>query len=165
MSGLAALKARVQAIRAQTQDLAPAFLRASMVLLASAQYRIRSKNGGAWPPEAIPNSQGTLLNRTGALMRSLTIGAYGNLYTTIDGGVRVGTNLRTPDDSYSIGEIMQYGTGPIKPKGKFLAFEINGHKIFSRGTKGIPPRRFLFVSDQDAEKAKNVFASYVMRGI
>lgn len=164
MTGLGKLRADITALLDRTRNLGPAYLRAATVVLAAAQYRIRSKNGGTWQPEAIPNSQGTLLNRTGVLMRSLTVGGSGNIYRDTSNGVRVGTNLRTPDGQYSIGELMQYGTRPIKPTGKFLVFEVNGQKIFSKGTKGIPARPFLFIDEKTATRTRDVFAAYILRG-
>lgn len=162
--GLQKIRDDIAGIRARITDLGPAYLRAAMVALAAAQYRIRDKNEGSWPP-TLETSRGTSLNRTGALMRSLTIGGAGNLYTEIDGGIRVGTNLRTPDGGYSVGALMQYGTGPIRPtSGKFLVFELNGQKIFSKGTKGIPARPFLYIGEQDAVKIQAVFAEHIVGG-
>lgn len=144
------------------KNLAPAFLRSSVVVLTAAQGHIRDQGPG-WPPEAIPNDQGSLLYRTGALFRSLQLGGPENISEEIAGGMRVGTRLKTPDGQYSIGQLMQYGTGPIRPKhGSLLVFEINGVKIFSRGTKGIPPRRFLYWDSTTANQALGVFSSYIM---
>lgn len=87
------------------------------------------------------------------------------MFQDLGNGVRVGTNLMTPDGTYSIGRLMQYGTGPITPKnGKFLVFEVNGQKIFSKGTKGIPARPFLFIDDEDAQRVRDVFASHIVKG-
>lgn len=165
VTGIPELRAKLAGIGERIKDLKPAYLRAATVVLTAAQMRIRSKGDGDWAPEAYPNPKGSLLNRTGRLMRSLTINADGNVFKEIPGGMRVGTNIRTDDDRYSIGEIQQYGTGPILPKkGKFLVFEVNGHKIFSKGTKGIPARPFLYIDDEDADRVKNVFSTYVMKG-
>lgn len=126
--------------------------------------RIRDKNKGTWPPQSVgpdgnTETKGTLLDRTGALMRSITA-------TPINGGVQIGTNLRTPDGGYNIGRLMQYGTGPIEAKsGKLLCFEINGVKIFTKRTKGIPARPFLFLTSDDAQRVMGVFESYIMGGV
>jgi phage gpG-like protein len=170
VTGIPELRAKLAGIGERIKDLKPAYLRAATVVLTAAQMRIRSKGDGDWAPEATGkdgkgNPMGSLLNRTGRLMRSLTINADGNVFKEIPGGMRVGTNIRTDDDRYSIGEIQQYGTGPILPKkGKFLVFEVNGVKIFSKGTKGIPARPFLYIDDEDADRVKNVFSTYVMKG-
>jgi len=165
VTGLPELRAKLSGIGERIKDLKPAYVRAATVVLTAAQMRIRSKGDGEWAPQAFPNAQGSLLNRTGRLMRSLTIDADGNVFKEIPGGMRVGTNIRTDDDRFSIGEIQQYGTGPIFPKkGKFLVFEVNGVKIFSKGTKGIPARPFLYIDDEDADRVKNVFSTYVMKG-
>lgn len=170
LNGLSQLRNDLAGLANRLRDLGPAYLRAGTVVLASAQMRIRSKNDGQWPSQATGkdgsgNTQGTLLFRTGALMRSLTIGESGNMFQDLGNGVRVGTNLMTPDGTYSIGRLMQYGTGPITPKnGKFLVFEVNGQKIFSKGTKGIPARPFLFIDDEDAQRVRDVFASHIVKG-
>jgi hypothetical protein len=146
---------------ARLQNLEPAYLRGSVVVLTAAQGHIRA-DGPGWPPTAETES-GSSLYRTGALFRSLTIGEDGNVNQSIPGGIRVGSDLKTPEGDYSIARLMQYGTGPIKPKNaKLLVFEINGTKIFSKGTKGIPARRFLYWDQTTAQQVLGVFASYIM---
>lgn len=138
------------------RDLGPAFTRSSVVVISAAQMHIRD-DGPGWPA-TVEQSKGSALDRTGALMRSITA-------TPLANGIQIGTNLRTPDGKYNIGRLMQYGTGPIKPKnGKLLVFEVNGVKIFSRGTKGIPARPFLFFDQQTAQRVMGVFESYLMEG-
>lgn len=164
--GLDALRAWVAQIRNRLVELEPAFMRAAAVVLTAAQMRIRTKGNGTWAPQAFPNPQGTLLNRTGTLMRSLSVGGMGNILDDIPGGIRVGTGVKTPGGLYSIGYLMQEGVKPIRPvKGKFLVFTVGGQKIFSKGTKGIPARPFLYVSEDDANRVRSVFDAYILRGI
>lgn len=170
LKGAQELRNKIAAMADRVQNLSPAYLRAATVVLAASQMRIRTKDSGSWAPSA-ETSFGTTLFRTGALMRSLTIGGDGNLYEQISNGVRVGTDLKTPD-GLNVGKLMQEGTGtygpkgtPITPKvGKFLVFEINGQKIFTRSVKGAPARPFLFIDEKDAENVRQVFSSYVMMG-
>ena len=173
LSNSRAFRDKIAGQVARLKDLGPAYLRAAIVPLASAQMRIRSKGNGDWAPAATgpngeTNSQGSLLFRTGALMRSLTIGDSASYLQDVPDGLRVGTNLRTYDGKYNIGELMQNGTGiyagngPIRPKsGRFLVFMMNGRKIFARSVKGTPKRPFLFIDDNDAAKIRRVFASYI----
>lgn len=96
----------------------------------------------------------------------MTVGDSANESEQIPGGIRVGTNLMTPGGGYNIGRLQQFGTGPIKPtNGKLLRFVVNGQQIFSRGTKGIPARPFLFWSPEDARKVAAIFASYMTKGV
>src|SRR5579883_659798 len=144
VSGSDKVRGALAALSERVKDLHPALLRASIVPLTAAQGRINAQGPG-WPPPAMDYGKGELLHRDGALFRSFTVGDSANVQEDIPGGIRVGTNLRTPDGRFNIGMLMQYGTGPIKPKrGKFLVFEVNGQKIFSRGTKGIPARPTLY---------------------
>jgi phage gpG-like protein len=150
------------------KDLSPALLRSGVVVLAAAQGHIRDKNRGSWAP-TLETDRGSSLNRTGALMRSLTVGGAGNVDKLDGNSITVGTNLEAND--YSIGRMMQYGTGiynggsPITPKnGKFLVFEINGVKIFAKSVKGSPARPFLYIDDQTAQKVLGVFSNYLAGG-
>jgi hypothetical protein len=151
--------------------LSPAIKRIGVMELASAQGRIETGGDSDWPPTA-ESSFGTSLNRTGTLLRSLTVGGGGNLFENIDQGIRVGTNLTTDDGNYNIGLLMQNGTGiygpsgsPIVPKnGKYLTFPLNGGFRRVKSVKGSPPRRFLFVSDQDAQRALAIAKAYIQTG-
>ena len=149
------------------RDLHPAYKRAGLVVLTDAQGRIRS-NGPGWPP-TLETSKGSPLQRSGFLFRSLTENADGNIFQDIPDGVRVGTNAKTPDGRYSIGVLMQQGTGvygpsgqPIHAKpGKFLHFFANGKEFFVKSVKGSPKRPFLFINDSTAKKVANVFVQRV----
>ena len=147
------------------RNLQPGFLRMGIVGLAAAQGRIRTGGDGSWPP-TYESSFGTALNRTGALLRSLTIGAEGNVDEADPHGIRVGTNLSTPS-GYNIGRMMQYGTGiygsgsPIVARGKALAFTVNGVRMFRKSVLGSPPRKFMYWDDQSAERAVEAMASYI----
>lgn len=170
VSGMRELRAWAQAYTQRLRNLGPAFARAAVVVLTDAQGRIR-ENGPGWAPTA-ESGFGTSLQRTGALFRSLTMGGSGSLFAEIAGGVRVGTNLMTPDGRYNIGQLMQYGTGvygprgsPITPTtGKFLVFDLNGSKIFAKSVKGAPARPFLYIDHDTGVKVRSVFASYVRSG-
>lgn len=161
VTGFAKVRGAYAALGQRARNLSPALLRGGVVILTDAQQHIRD-GGPGWPP-TVETSMGSALYRTGALFRSLQVGGEGNIDQEISGGIRVGTNLMTPDGRFSIGRLMQYGTGPIRPvHAKLLVFEVNGQKIFSRGTKGIPPRWFLYVNSQTAERVRGVFANYIM---
>lgn len=161
VEGLAQSRGKIAELGRRLRNLRPARLRAGVVVLSSFQGHIRDQNGGTWPP-TVENERGSPLYRTGALFRSLTEGAPGNVDEEVGETLRVGTNLRTPDGRFNIARLMQYGTGPIKPvRAKFLVFEVNGQKIFSKGTRGIPARPFIFIDSQTAEKVVGVFSSYL----
>jgi hypothetical protein len=161
VTGGPAARDKLAALSAKLANKPPWLLRAGIVVLTAAQGHIRDQDGGSWPPAAMDYGSGSLLYRTGALFRSLTIGAEGNVTQQIPDGIQVGTNLKTPD-GYSLGRLMQFGTGPIKPKNaKMLAFSVNGQMIFSRGTKGIPGRRFLYIDPSTAERAVAAVASEI----
>lgn len=167
VTGQAQTSGKIASLMERMRNLGPAYLRSGVVALTSFQGHIR-EDGPGWPPQASGpdgevNQKGSLLYRTGALFRSLQLGGEGNVDEEIIGGIRVGTNLKTPDGQYSIGRLMQEGTGPITPKhAKLLVFEVNGHKVFARATRGIPKRPFVYFDAQTAEKIRGVFATYIM---
>lgn len=170
LTGDRELRDRLASLAGRLRDMNPGLLRAGVAVLTDAQGRIRSKGDGSWAP-TLETQRGTSLFRSGALFRSLTIGAPGNIEQEIPGGLRVGTDLRTPTGNYSIGVLMQGGTGvfgptgqPIKPRGKFLVFNLNGSKIFARSVKGSPPRPFLYIDDAGAKKVQSILADYVWKG-
>lgn len=148
------------------RNLRPAYLKAGTVVLTAAQQRINA-DGPGWPG-TVETSHGSPLQRTGALLRSLSI----ENATELPNGIRVGTNLMTPDGRFNIGRMMQQGTGiygpsgsPITAKnGKALRFEVNGKIVYARSVKGSPPRPFLFIDSATAEKISGVFGQYVLRG-
>lgn len=163
ITGLQKLRNRIARMANNLRDLKPAYLRSGVVVLTAAQQRINA-DGPGWLP-TIETSRGSALQRTGALLRSLSI----DQAEMLPDGIRVGTNLRTPDGKYGIGRLMQEGTGiygpsgqPITPnKGRFLAFEVNGQMVYARSVKGSPPRPFLFIDDSLANKVLTVFAQHV----
>jgi phage gpG-like protein len=156
------IRGEYAAMAERAQNLRPGILRGALVGIATAQGRIRD-GGPGWAP-TVESSSGSSLYRSGALFRSLTMGAPGNVMEDIPGGIRIGTNLKTPS-GYNIGALMQYGTGPITPKnGRFLRFVINGTVVFSRGTKGIPARPFMFWDQPSAQRAAKVVADYAFTG-
>jgi hypothetical protein len=83
----------------------------------------------------------------------------------------VGTcsSLQT-EDGYNIGLMMQNGTGiygrgsRIETSGKALAFTLNGRKVFAKSVAGAPPRRQLYVSDEDARRAVEIMKNYIQTG-
>lgn len=167
LTNLPQVQSALDAMKDRLADLSPAVIRSSILVLTSAQGRIESGGGeNPWPP-TMQTSPGSPLNRTGTLLRSLTRGTSGNLWQTIPGGLRVGTSLQA--NGYSIGQMMQYGTGiygsrgePITPThGKFLVFELNGRKIFAKSVKGSPPRPFLYITDADAQRVVGIFQAYI----
>jgi hypothetical protein len=169
LTGLPEAKEKLALLRSRLQNLSPVIKRIGVMELASAQGRIETGGDGSWAPTA-ESSFGSTLNRTGTLLRSLTVGGGGNLFEDIDHGVRVGTNLTSPD-GWSIGEMMQKGTGiygrgtPIEPlNGKKLAFMLNGRPVFAHEVKGSPPRKFLFISDEDARRAVEIAKNYIQTG-
>jgi hypothetical protein len=83
ISRLPEAKAKLALLRSRLQDLSPAIKRVAVMELASAQGRIETGGDGSWPP-SIEQSFGTTLNRTGALLRSYTVGGGGNLFEPSD---------------------------------------------------------------------------------
>jgi len=169
VSGGVNARNRLAGFAARMGDMQRPFLRAGVVVLTAAQSRIR-QDGPGWAP-TFETARGSPLQRTGALFRSLTINDPGNQAEDIPGGLRVGTNLRTPDGRFNIGQLMQYGTGifagrgPITPKnGKFFRFVVNGKVIFARSIKGSPPRPFLFIDEPTAQRVMGVFVNWVRGG-
>lgn len=156
---------------ARARNLPPAFKRGAILLLTDAQGKIRSKNDGTWKP-TLESTFGTALFRNGALFRSLTYGAAENLFADIPGGVRVGSNLRTPDGRFNIGRLMQEGTGIYGPRGRKieakpgrrLAFRVNGGMIFARSVKGSPARPFMYIDEENAQRVGAIFLRYVTQG-
>ena len=167
---------RLAFIAEHAKNLHPAYLRGAVIAMTAAQTRIRTKNGGTWEPQAFDVGKGTLMHRTGALMRSLSMSgdaSSGNVVEDLPDGLRVGTNLKTPDGRFSIARLMQYGTGvygptgqPIKPKnGKALMIVLpDGSAFFRRSVKGSPKRPFLFIDDKTAKKIAKAFAKYIRTG-
>jgi hypothetical protein len=151
----------------RARDLKPAYLRAGVAAMTDAQGRI-DEQGPGWKPAAMDYGAGTLLHRTGALYRSLTQNADGNIMQDIPSGIRVGTGLKT-ESGLPIGVLMQDGTGiygprasVIRPKGKVLAFTAGGHKFVVRSVKGSPKRPFLYITAQGARKYAQIFADRIM---
>lgn len=148
------------------RDLHPAYLRAGLVVLRTAQARIDA-SGPGWPPAAAPPTNrtgkvvGKLLYRTGALYRSLTEDAAGNVVQDIPGGIRVGTGQRTPDGKYAIGLLQQQGTGVYNARGLYPARTHTTSGKPAKLVRGIPPRRFLYIDAPTAQAVAGVFAARV----
>lgn len=165
VTGQNAMRDKIALVAANLRNLPPAFKRAGILMLADAQGKIRSKNRGTWPATA-ETGFGTSLYRTGSLFRSLTLGDSENLLQQLPGGIRIGTNLKTPDERFNIGLLMQNGVGPIVARNGYLKFKINGEWKTVKRTKGIPARPFLFF-DQDGNnvsRVRAVFAAWILRG-
>lgn len=169
ISGAQQTRDSLAALAGRMRDLKPAYLRAGAVVLTDAQGRIDAQGPG-WTPAAMDYGAGTLLHRTGALYRSLTEGAEGNIEENLPNGIRVGTGLQTKS-GLNIGRLQQFGTGifgtrtraqPIKPTSKkALVFTGDGKSIIRRSVKGIPQRWFLYINQQTAQKAASVFMQRV----
>lgn len=166
VTGAQAARDKIASLAARMRDLRPAYLRAGVVVLRTAQKRIDAEGPG-WPPAVAPPQNkrgkviGTLLHRTGALYRSLTENAEGNVTQDIPGGIRVGTNLRTPDGKYSIGVLQQYGTGVYNVRGLYPARKHTKSGKPSKMVRGIPSRKFLFIDQPTAQRVVAVFAQRV----
>jgi len=168
--GLKQLRAKIQGMKQRLGDMEPASIRAGVVVLTAAREHIEGRGGGSWVP-TLETEKGAPLFRTGRLMNSLTMGAEGNV-ARIEGGnsITVGTNLATPG-GFSIGRMMQEGTGiygprgqPIVAKGRALTFVVNGRRVFARSVKGAPKRPFLWIDDHIANAVRDVYANYIMHG-
>jgi hypothetical protein len=162
VTGMAELRARIEAMKARAADLKPGLTRAAMVVLRAAKDHIKSGAGdqGPWAQ----NQTGTpLLFRSGRLINSLTIGGADNLLNLTDSSVEVGTSVK------NYPRWLQEGTGVFGPTGqrifpknkKALAWE--GHVV--KSIKGTPPRRFLYIDNAQAERIRAVFANYILRGV
>ncbi len=160
VEGMASLRARIERMKAASQNLQPAYLRAGMVVLRRAKDAIKSGEGdqGRWAP----NMTGTpLLFRSGRLINSLTINAPNAVMDITSNGVEVGTNL-------PYARWLQQGTGIYGPTGERIfpktkkALAFNGFVV--RSIKGTPPRRFLFIDQRAADAIRGVFATYILTG-
>lgn len=159
MTGLAELRARINAMKERAANIEPALKRAGMVVLKAAKDHIKSGAGdqGPWPP----NITGTpLLRRTGRLWNSLSVGGSDSLYEVSGSSVRVGTNV--PYARWlQEGTGIYAGRGRIYPKhAKVLAWD----GIVVRSIKGTPPRRYLYIDDAQAKVIRAVFSSYILCG-
>jgi phage gpG-like protein len=159
ITGLQSLKKRVADIRERIANPRPGLTRAALVVLKAARERIKS-GGPGWAP----NVTGTpLLFKTGRLINSLTLGGPGNEADYNGNSMTVGTNL--PYARY-----LQEGTGVYGPtgrrivpkSGKVLAFTINGVPVYARSVEGMPPRPFLYVTDEIRQQARAVYGRYIM---
>lgn len=165
VSGAPEIQAMLAQVRERLENLSEPEQRSGILLLASGAGRIETGGDGSWSP-TLEMSHGTPLNRTGELVRSLTRGASGNIFEMRTDGVTVGTDLEA--NGFNIGQMMQEGTGiygsgqPITPKrSKFLVFDLNGTKVFPKSVKGSPPRPFLYITDDDADRIVAIFAAYL----
>lgn len=167
VTGASHARDELAAMSARMRDLNPAYLRAGSVVLTDAQGRIDTQGPG-WKPAAMDYGSGSLLHRTGALYRSLSENATGNITENIPDGIRVGTDLKTKS-GLNIGRLQQFGTGifgprsqPIKPTSKkALAFSADGKSFVRKSVKGIPQRWFLYISKRTAQKVASVFVQRV----
>jgi phage gpG-like protein len=157
IEGLASLRARLAKMKAATENVEPALLRAGVVVLKAAQDRIDA-GGPGWPP----NKTGTpLLHRTGRLLSSLTVGAAGNVERVSPTEIVVGTNVR-------YAAFLQNGTvGVIRArKQNRLAASLGAAGFLAHShaerSGGLPPRPYLFVDQQVADRVAAIFAKYVM---
>jgi len=156
---------KLAAMAGRLKNLRPAYTHAGLVVLRTAQERIQ-QSGPGWAPQAVgPNGEtrkGRLLYRTGALSRSLTENAEGNIFEDLTDGVKVGTGLKTPDGRYNIGQLMQYGRRAITaPPGKSLRFVIDGRVIYAKSVKASPARKFLYISPNTAQAVAAVFVQRI----
>jgi hypothetical protein len=180
VTGAKAARDQFALIGERARNLHPAYLRGGVVAMTAAQGRIRTKGDGQWAPQAFDVGKGSLMYRTGALMRSFAIedmsGAPGEgaVVENLPDGIKVGSNLKTPDGKYTIARLMQDGTGiygpkgqPIKPQPPNKALMVvlpDGSAFFRRSVKGSPKRRILFIDDKTAKKIAGVFATYIRTG-
>ncbi len=151
-------------MRDRSENLAPAYQRAALVIFRAAKDHIKS--GGGESPWA-PNSTGTsLLIRTGRLINSLAVGGSNSVVEIDGGGVTVGTNVQ-------YARYVQEGTGIYGPGGtpivptssKFLSWiGADGNRIFAKSIQGSPPRKFLYIDQPQADRIRAVFADYIVRG-
>lgn len=147
---------KIAALANRLKDLRPAYLRAGIVVLRAGQARIDA-GGPGWPPAKNPPKIGTLLHRTGALYRSLTLDGSDSVHEDLPNGIRVGTGLKTPDGRYSIGQLMQYGTRGFRSTKGRKSYDTG---VFTEGG-GIPARKFLFIDEPTARTVAAVFSSRV----
>lgn len=152
IEGMAQLQADIAAMKARlaADGLRPALLKAGIVGLKAAAERIDA-GGPGWAP----NRTGTpLLHKTGALLRSLTVGGAMNIDTIEGATITVGTNL-------NYAEYLQTGTSG-HGRGSPLMGLRQGPRRYRSG--GMPARPFLFIDEQVATKVREIFSSFVMQG-
>jgi phage gpG-like protein len=94
---------------------------------------------------------GRILMDTGRLKNSVTSkGASGSKYELSDDKLVIGSNVKASGSSRLLAEIQQLGQ-PAPP-----------HKVFgSPGRKGIPPRPFLMIQEEDQKRIELVFNDYI----
>lgn len=146
LADVAALKARVS-----NQGLRPALLRAGIVELKAATERIDA-GGPGWAPNL---TRTPILHKTGALLRSLTVGGSMNVDNIQDTTITVGTNL-------NYARYLQEGT-TSHARGTPLSGMKQGPRRYRTG--GMPARPYLFIDEQVATKIRDIFSSYVMQGV
>jgi len=156
IEGMAQLQARLGRIKAATQNLQPALLRAGLVVLKSAQDRIDA-GGPGWPPN---KTHTPLLHRTGRLLASLMVGAGGNVASVQGNSIVVGTNV-------SYAPYLQFGTRgrPAKHREGRLAAMLGGAGFFKHEgalVGAIPPRVFLEIDQQAVERINSILKNYIM---
>lgn len=154
IGGLADLRARLDAMKSRLgvsgEGLRPALLRAGIVALKAATQRIDA-GGPGWAP----NRSGTpLLHKTGALLRSLTVGGPMNVDDVQNASITVGTNI-------SYAQYLQNGTSS-HGRGTPLSGMRQGPRQYFHG--GMPARPYLFIDAQVAQKVRDLFSSYVTQG-
>jgi phage gpG-like protein len=124
-------------------------------------YKSIEKNfqAGGRPKKWAPHSRlaqklrpgGKLLMDNGHLKNSVTSkGASGSKYELSDDKLVIGSNLKASGSSRLLAEIQQLGQ-PAPP-----------HKVFGKpGKKGIPPRPFLMIQEEDQKRIELVFNDYI----
>ncbi|MDB5069625.1 MAG: Phage virion morphosis family [Candidatus Eremiobacteraeota bacterium] len=157
IGGMDSLRARLSAMKAATQDMRPALLRAGIVVLKAAADRIDA-GGPGWPPN---KTHTPLLHRTGRLLASLTLGGSGNVQQIDGDTIMVGTNVQ-------YARWLQDGTnGSIRArKQQRIASSMGaaGFLVHTRAERsgGLPARPYLFMDEQIADRITHIFAKYIM---
>jgi phage gpG-like protein len=156
ITGLDALRAKLDRLHERTTNLKPAFKRAGVVALDAFKERIEV-GGPGW----VPNKSGTpLLRKTGRLFNSFSIGASGDVFDLGADEVTVGTNV-------AYASYLNFGTrgrAAHRAEGK-LAGMLGGSGFFSHSgaTVGaIPARPLVFIDEKLATLVHDAFAAYIL---
>lgn len=164
IEGLEELRVRVNKMISNAQELDAPLKLAGQYVLKSAKKRIDA-GGPGWPP----NKTGTpLLRRTNRLYNSLQMGGDDNVASLEDFSIRVGTNVVSPK-GFPYPRALQEGTGIYGPRGTPIKKSVKINAALGAGGikkeyKGMKPRPFLLIDDQNAKVIARIFGTYIIEG-
>jgi phage gpG-like protein len=152
-TGLSENQSRINIVAQASGNMAPAYRAVGEYLLDQARKRIEMGGDPPWAPTQYPSNLHPILRKTGKLINSLN---PGNMVITTS-GVILGESL-PPYAAF-----LQQGTVGSKGRGNLRALS-TVRKLRSNSQRGIPPRKFLYVSPADRKYIKALLRHYVLTG-